>query len=250
LPHGILGTFNKTQFDRLIAFARSRLSLIDGRVKHLSAEALRIGFLLFTYDKAGNPVSYSTGAAGSGPTYIGKLMVAYEVLGGDPFYDLQVRSRTDPVYRLKGTEDATAKILSNGEPIPHAGLSDGPSGNAVRTIKTWMQDDLERLDRLERKIRRMVDYSDQLQLEVQALEAIRRPVETEDSLENLVSFVQQLLSDPTYRAIADDRGRDPFGKFIYAPMSSYEPGGSRKVTPGVSVERTNDGYIITGEGGS
>lgn len=243
-----LGTFNKTQFERLVAYARSRLSLIDPRIKHLTAEIQRVGYLQFVYDKAGNPTSYSTGAQGSPTTYIGKLMAAYEVLGGDPFFDLQVRSMNDPVYRLKGTEDATAKILSNGEPIPHAGLSDSPSGNAVRTIKSWLQDDLERLDRLERKIRRTVDYSDQLQLEIEKLESIRKSVEVDDSLENLVSFVQQLLSDPTYRAIADDRGKDPFGKFIYAPMSSYEPGGSRKTTPGVSVERTNDGYTIIGEG--
>lgn len=244
-----LGTFNKSQFDRLVAYARARLPLIDARIRHLTIEQQRVGTLQFVYDTAGKPVAYTTGGAGAGSTYIGKLMAAYEVLGGDPFYDLQVRSRNDPVYRLKGTETATAKILSNGEPMPQAALADAPSGNAVRAIKAWIADDLERLERLERKVRRMVDYSDQLQDEIDALDAIRKSVETDGSLENLVGAVQHLLTDPTYRAIADDAGRDPFGKYIYAPMSSYEPGGARTAAPGVSVKRTASGYVVVGEEG-
>jgi FtsZ-binding cell division protein ZapB len=175
-------------------------------------------------------------------------MAAYEVLGGDPFYDLQVRSKNEPVYRIKGTETVTAKVLSNGEPIPQSALADAPSGNAVRDIKAWMSDDMERLERLERKVRRMVDYSDQLQDEIDALGSIGASIEVDGSLENLVATVQQLLSDPAYRAIADDLNKDPFGKFTYAPMSSYEPG-NRTPTPGVSVERTNSGYVKSGENG-
>jgi hypothetical protein len=244
-----LGTFNSSQFNRLVAYAKSRLPLIEGRVRHLTIEKQRIGTLQFVYDTAGKPVAYNTGSAGGVTTYIGQLMVAYEVLGGDPFYDLQVRSMNDPVYRVKGTETVTARVLSNGEPIPQSALADAPSGNAVRLIKAWVADDLDRLERLERKVRRMVDYSDQLQAEIDTLEAVTGSVETDGSLENLVASVQQLLSDPTYRAIADDRGRDPFGKFTYAPMSSYEPG-NRTTKPGVSVERTNSGYVVSGDDGS
>jgi len=248
MPHHILGTFNTSQFNRLVAFARERLVLVDARIRHLTIEQQRIGFLQYAYDTAGRPTHYSTGPEGGGPTYIGKLMAAYEVLGGDPFYDLQVRSMSDPVYRLKGNEQDTAKVLSNGEPVPQPGLVDGPSGNAVRSIKAWMEDDLDRLERLERKVRRMVDYSDQLGAEIEALQSIRGSVDTEGSLENLAASVQQLLSDPDYRAIADDKDKDPFGKFTYAPMSSYEPGGTRTAPSGVAIERTNQGYVVIGEG--
>lgn len=245
MPHNILGTFNKSQFDRLVVYAKGKLDLIDQRIRHLTIERQRVGFLQFAYDTAGKPTSYTTSQPGE-TTYIGRLMGAYEVLGGDPFYDLQVRTVGQAVTRPKGNELAVSKVLSNGEPIPAAGLSDGPSGDAVRTIKAWMGDDLERLERLERKIRRMVDYSDQLQEEADKLTEIRGGVEADGSLENLVALVQQLFSDPTYRAIADDQGRDEFGKFIYAPMSSYEPGG-RTPSSGVSIERTNDGYVVVGE---
>jgi len=247
MPFDYLGTFNASQFNRLAAYARSRLPLIDARIRHLSVEYQRVGFLQFSYDTAGKPVSYTTGSGGAATTYIGQLIAAYEVLGGDPFYDLQMRTMGQAITRPKGNELANSKILSNGEPIPAAGLSDGPSGNAVRTIKAWIADDLERLERLERKIRRTVDYSDQLQDEISKLTSIRGTAEADGSLENLVAFVKQLFTDPTYRAIADDAGRDEFGKFIYAPMSSYEPGG-RTPTSGVSVERTNSGYVVVGEG--
>ena len=246
MPFQFLGTFNASQFNRLVAYARSRLALIDRRIRHLTIERQRIGFLQFSYDTAGKPISYTTGDAGVATTYIGQLIAAYEVLGGDPFFDLQIRTMSQAVTRPRGTELATSKILSNGEPIPAAGLSDGPSGNAVRTIKSWIADDLDRLDRLERKIQRAVDYSDQLQEEIAQLTAIQGSAEADGSLENLVALVQQLLADPTYRAIADDAGRDEFGKFIYAPMSSYEPQG-RTPSGGVSVERTNSGYVVIGE---
>jgi hypothetical protein len=243
-----LGTFNRSQFDRLAAYARGQLVYIDARIQHLGIEQQRIGFLQFAYDTAGRPTSYTTGTPGF-ITVIGKLMSTYEVLGGDPFYNLQMRTVSQPVTYLKGSETSTAKILSNGEPVPQLGLSDGPSGNAVRQIRSWSAGNLDRLERLERKIRRMVDYSDQLGTEIAALKKSRQTVDTDGSLENLISFVTQLFSDPTYRAIADDNGADPFGKLIYAPMSSYDQGGTRREPDGLTVERGGEGYT-TGGGSS
>lgn len=242
-----LGTFNKSQFTRLATYARSQLGYIDLRIKHLTIEQQRIGFLQFAYDSGGRPTSYSTGSPGF-TTYIGKLMEAYEVLGGDPFYDLQVRGMNDPVYFLKGTETATAKMLSNGEPLPLPGLSDGDSGNAVRSIKSWTRGSIDRLERIERKVRRAIDYSDQLQTEINELKRIRQSVEVEGSLENLIALVNQLFVDPSYRAIADDNGQDPFGKYTHAPMSSYDQGGTRAPTEGPSVERGSQGYTVSGGG--
>jgi hypothetical protein len=240
-----LGTFNKSQLERLAAYARSHLAYVDARILHLTMEQQRIGFLKFAFDTAGRPTSYLTGSPGFS-TYIGKLMAAYEVMGGDPFYDLQVRSKSDPVYYLKGDEVATAKIMSNGEPIPQQGLSDAPSGKIVRDIRAWMEDGIDRLDRLERKIRRAVDYSDQLQDEINLLKKVKQSVEVEGSLEDLISSVSQLFTDPSYRAISDDKGSDPFGKLIYAPMSSYDSGGDRVGADGLAVERTGEGVVISG----
>lgn len=240
-----LGTFNKSQFTRLAAYARSQMVYIDLRIQHLTIEQQRIGFLQFAYDTGGRPTSYSTGSPGF-TTYIGKLMAAYEVLGGDPFYDLQVRGMNDPVYYLKGTETATAKMMSNGEPVPLPGLSDGDSGNAVRSMKSWTRGSLDRLEKLERKVRRAIDYADQIQNEINELGLIKKSIEVDGSLENLIALVGQLLIDPSYRAIADDKGKDPFGKYTHAPMSSYDQGGTRAPTEGPSVERGSDGYTVSG----
>jgi hypothetical protein len=242
-----LGTFNKSQFTRLSAYVRSQLVYIDLRIKHLTIEQQRIGFLQFSYDSGGRPTSFSTGSPGI-ITFIGKLVAAYEVLGGDPFYDLQVRSKSDPVFYLKGSETTTSKILSNGEPLPLPGLSDGDSGNAVHSMRSWTEGNLERLEKLERKIRRAIDYSDQLQDEINELKTIRKSVDVDGSLENLIALVNQLFSDPSYRAIADDKGQDPFGKYTHAPMSSYDQGGTRAPTEGPSFERGSDGYTSSGGG--
>lgn len=242
-----LGTFNRSQFERLVKYARSQLVYLDARILHLTVEQQRIGFLQFAYDDAGRPISYQTGVPGF-TTYIGKLMSAYEVLGGDAFYDLQVRSKSSPVYRLKGDEVATAKIMSNGEPVPQQGLADAPSGNAVRGIRSWCDDSLDRLERLERKVRRAVDYSDQLQEEIDTLKKIRLTIETEGSLENLIATVTPMFTDSSYRAIFDDTGSDPFGKLVYAPMSSYDQGGTRRSPAGLVVERGSQGVVVAGEG--
>lgn len=245
-----LGTFNRSQFERLAQYAREQLVLIDARVSHLTYEQMRIGFLQFSYDTAGKPIAYSTGSSGSGPTYIGKLMAAYEAIGGDPFYDLQVRSMADPVYYMQGTETAAAKVMSNGEPIPAKGLADAPTANLLLQMRSWLGPSLDRRAQLERKIRRMLDYSDQLGAEVAELRIIQDSLETDGSLENIINAVSQMLSDPTYRATGEDNGADPFGKLSYAPYASYEPGGARNAPDGLVVERTNRGYAVSGEGGS
>lgn len=246
-----LGTFNRSQFERLAAFAKEQLVHVDARIKHLTYEQQRIGFLRFVYDSAGRPTAYSTGGSGSSPSYIGKLMAAYEAQGGDPFFDLQMRARSDqPVFIPKGSETAATKIMSNGEPIPQPGLGDAPTANLVQSIKRWTHPALERRALLERKIRRAMDYVDQLQDEVNLLKIITRTVETEGSLESLISEVNQHLSDPNYRATGEDQGGDPFGKLSYAPLASYEPGKDRTGPDGLTVERTTQGYSVSGDGNS
>lgn len=240
-----LGTFNKSQLIRLSAYARGQLVYIKARIQHLTIERQRVGFLQFSYDSAGQPTGYATGSPGT-ITLIGKLMSAYEVLGGDPFYDLQVRDLNNPVFNLKGTETYSGKMLSNGEPIPSLGLADAVSGNAVRSMRGWMSENLDRLERLERKVRRSIDYSDQLQNEIDSLNSITKAVEVDGSLENLIALVNQLIIDPTYRAIADDQGKDPFGKMTHAPMSSYDQGGTRAPIEGFTPERGSSGYTVGG----
>lgn len=240
-----LGTFNASMFNRLVAYAKDQLPLIEGRIKHLSTEQSRLGLLMMAKDSAGRPTGYEPPSAN---TYLGRLVAAYEILGGDVFHDLQVRSIGEPVYILKGTEVSSSKFFSNGEPIPQAGLADAPTANLVTEMRAWMSDSMNRRDYLERKIRRVLDYGDQLQIEIDRLKQIQGSVEAPHSLESIIATVNQHLSDPGYRATLDDKGQDIFGKFAKAPMSSYEPGPERTPPDGAGVEKTSTGYNIYGTG--
>jgi len=249
MPFEWLGTFNRSQFDRLTAYARDQLAHIDARISHLTYEQMRIGFLKFSYNSAGKPTAYSTGSNGGSPTYIGKLMGAYEAIGGDPFFDLQTRAMVDqPVYYPRGTETAATKVLSNGEPLPQKGLADAPSANLSQQMRSWLHATLERRARLERKIRRALDYGDQLQAEIENLQLLKKGAATTGSFENLVAEIGHLISDPNYRALGDDKGGDPHGKLAYAPMASYEPGEGREAPDGLNVEKTAKGYSVSGSG--
>lgn len=239
-----LGTFNRSQFNRLAAFARDQLPLIDARIAWLNMEIIRVGSLVMAKDPKGNPTGY---AAGNPDAYIGKLTSAYEILGGNPFYDLQVRQMSESIYLLKGDEVSAPKFFSSGDPVPEGSLADAPSANLVSELKSWLETTIDRKEYLERKIRRAIDYVDQLQAEISTLERIRGAAEASGSLENIISQVGTLISDKSYRAVADDKGRDKFGKYTKARYSAYEPGPGRGEPEGEGVERTNEGYYLYGE---
>jgi hypothetical protein len=236
------GTFNKSQFDRFVAFARAQVPLIDGRVLHLETELRRLGVFTMKFDK-GVPIGFSPTPAES---YLGKLTAAYEVMGGDPFYDLQIRTITDPVALIKGSETKSATMYNNGEPKGAPGLADAESGNLMSRARGWLDDTLSHnRDKLEHKIRRVVDYGDQLNAEIEALKLIRQGVSVDGSLENTISEIQQLFVDGLYRAIYDDKGKDPYGKLTHAPFTSYNPGGGKPSSDG--PERGEDGAFEPGE---
>lgn len=246
-----LGTFNRSQLDRFLAFARSQLPLVDARVQHLEAELSRVGAVAFRYVQ-GMPKEFMADPAES---YLGKLLAAYEVLGGNPFQDLRARSRNDPVFAIRGSETAPAQFMSNGEVIGAKGLADGPSATLMRQCRAWLNDTLKiRFDRLERKIRRALDYSDELQKEIDNLQIIKQAVEVEGSFEQLAAQLGQLIVDPNYRAIFDDGGKDPFGLTTYAPFSSYDavPSTDPNVTARQTdtAQRQNTGYVGPGELGT
>jgi hypothetical protein len=245
MAHDFLGTFNRSQFERFLAYAKSQLPLIDGRIQHLRAEVDRIGTVVFRYSK-GVPQGY---AADPQDSYLGKLLGTYEVLGGDPFIDLRVRLRNDPVFRVKGTENQGSQYMSNGEVIGAKGLSDAPTAELMRTARSWVNTTLDyRFGNLERKIRRAVDYSDELQNEIATLKTVQMAGSVVGSLEYVAAQVGQFIADQNYRAIYDDGGSDKFGFNVYAPFSSYDVGGdgSRETA---TAQRQNSGFVGPGSTG-
>jgi hypothetical protein len=244
VAHEFLGTFNKSQHDRFVAFAKAQTEDILGRITHLTAEQFRIGKLAFSYDSGGSPLGYVPQPQNS---YIGRLLACYEILGGDPKHDLNIRSMAQPVFLLAGDETKPAQLLSNGEVMGAPGLADGDSAVLVQAARAWLPDVLQyKRDYLERKIRRMLDYSDQLQAEITLLQTIVAAKETDGSLEFIFDQVNQLLSDPTYRAIYDDKGKDPLAKKVYAPFKPYL--GGPDVVPSDNYGRDVNGTTAPGEG--
>jgi hypothetical protein len=232
------GTFNKSQFDRLAAFARAQVADVNARITHLTAERSRVGIITFKYDK-GNVVNYGASPPDS---YIGKLLSAYQVLGGDPFFDMQIRQKTQPLFLARADETTNARQLSDGRVVTSEALADGPSALLVQQLTAWMSESMQyKRDALERKIRRAIDYADQLDEEIQLLSVVKQGKEVGGSVENILDQLQQLIQDRTYRAIADDKGQDPNGLKAYAPFSAYEPGPNR---PSEGYERTLEGYTI------
>ncbi len=213
------------------------------RILHLVAEQQRIGQLLFTYDAGGNPTGYN---ASPKTSYIGKLIMAYEILGGDPFFDLQIRSMSQAVFVVAGTETTPAQQLSSGDILAQPGLMDGISALLVQQMQSWSEDVIQyKRENLERKIRRAVDYSDQLGAEIKVLSAILNDASTSGSLANLTQQVQTLLADTTYRPIYNDVNNDVHGKLTHAPFSAYDPGPNRTIDP--NYVRADGGPVIPGQ---
>ena len=242
-----LGTFNKSQFARFSAFVQDQLGDIAARLLHLKYEQQRVGVLTIQYDANGTPLKYDTGGR---DTYIGKLLAAYEVLGGNVQFDLNVRTRDQAVFLLATDEMTPPQLMSNGEVMGQPGLNDATTANLVQAARAWLPGVLEyRREYLERKIRRMVDYVDQLQAEIDQLGVIQGDVTVDGSLANITKSVEDLYADKTYRAIYDDSGKDPHGKLTYAPFKPYSDEGTKAGdrAPSDIYGRDDSGAMVPGE---
>lgn len=234
------GTFTASQFARFQEYAKEQLVQVDGRIAHLKAERDRIGNLAFAYDQEGKP-THST--VDPPTTYCGKLYAAYEALGGDVEHELQVRSKRQAVYVMAGDVTRAPQRLSNGEVISRPGLADGHSGVIMQKLRSFVAADLHRRrEQLERKIRRALDYADQLDDEIAQLEKMRASAETSGSMEAYFKAIAELTADSRYFAITDDKDSpDPHGKFARAPVGAYTPG--PKGTSATGYERTSKGLV-------
>jgi len=239
-----LGTFNASQFKRLQAFAQAQLGDIPGRLNHLAAEQARVGSVVFQFNQS-VVVSYFASPSDS---YIGRLLAVYEILGGDAFYDLPLRqAKSQALYLLPGDETHSAQVMSNGRVVGTQGLMDAASAIPVQQIRDWMNDSIQyKREALERKIRRALDYSDQLGTEMALLNVIQGKDSVDGSLANLIAAINTLITSQQYRAIADDKGQDPTGNYAYAPYIGLEPGPKRTTVDG--FYRTFQGYVTPNDG--
>ncbi len=234
-----LGTFTASQFTRFSTWTQAQVGQIPARIQHLQAELARIGGLSFSYDSGGVPTFVQPS---DNTTYIGRLFQVYEALGGDAEFDLQTRQMGQPVFKTTGTPNNPSQLMSNGEVNAPVGLQDAQSAELLRSMRDWTYDaQFYRRDLLERKIRRMIDYVDQLNAEVTTLQQIQASATVQGALGYILNGINQLVGNRYYLAAQNDSSApDPHGKMAYAPIATYMP----DVTGGstiVQYERTYDG---------
>jgi hypothetical protein len=209
-------------FERFLTFARTQRPLIEARRLHLANEIARVGTVVMQFDK-GVPSGYS---ADPETSYLGKLMRAYEVMGGNAMLDLRLRQRTDPIYIVEGDLLAGPQFTSGGEPVGGRGQADAPTALMVQKAKRWLDNTTQvRFGRLERKIRRAMDYADQLQREMDELTTLQLAADIKGSLEYIAAQIQEYLADGNYRAVYDDQAtgqEDRLGLLVNAVLSAYD----------------------------
>jgi hypothetical protein len=237
-----LGTFTASQYNRFATWVQAQTGQIPARLQHLGAEMARIGGLSFAYDSGGVPTFITPSDT---TTYIGRLFQCYEALGGDAEFDLQVRTMAQPVFKVTGTPNNPPQLMSNGEVVGNQGLIDQQSAELVRQARDWTYDaQFYRRDLLERKIRRMVDYVDQLQAEITLLNQIQASATTQGALGFILNGLNTLVGNRYYIPAQNDTASpDPHGKSAYAPIAAYMPdvaGGSTVL----NYERTYDGPAV------
>ena len=148
------------------------------RVQWLQKQLSMNGIFSTEYDGS-NPVSF-TASAGS---YAAKLLSAYRVLGGVPERDMLLRTRDKPVFKKKAqnittvtagvTEGGFSDLYSNGRRERGTQRFDRDLGLRVERFKSWQLEAVKaKRERIEFKIKRALDYSDQLQEEIAALTAL------------------------------------------------------------------------------
>lgn len=139
----------------------------------------QVGAWTTSYDANNNPTAFVCTPQTS---YGGKLLTAYRCLGGVPEEDMLLRTRNLPVFLTRGTsadiqnqsDNSTTQsstgysdIYSNGRRARGSMRFDRDIGLAVTAVKSWQLEAVKRKrEILEFKIKRALDYSDQIQVEI------------------------------------------------------------------------------------
>jgi hypothetical protein len=175
------GTFTTGQWEQLRRFALVQAADLGARIAWITRELSTVGIFETQYDSNSNPISFTC----AGPTSHGaKLLQAYRALGGTPETDFLMRTSDQPVFLTQGppiqmndpsgaAQGGSSTTFSNGRQYPGAQRFDRDLGYPIELFKRWQLEAIKRKrEHLEFKIKRALDYSDQLQNEKTFLSAM------------------------------------------------------------------------------
>lgn len=156
------GTFTRAQWYDFRDFAMVQRSELEARKRWVDAELSRTGQVQCAYFDDGTPESFSA----SSKSYIGKLLLAYRMLGGVPENDMLLRTRDQVVFLKQGVDENDTPGYSNGRRYRGGQRFDRTLGLTVEAMKKWQIEAVKaKREHLEFKIKRAMDYADQLEQE-------------------------------------------------------------------------------------
>jgi hypothetical protein len=162
------------------AFALVQKVELQLRRMWLQKEISKIGTFVTTYGDDFMPQEFIATPHNS---YAAKLMEAYKILGGVPERDMLLRTLDQPVFLTSGVgisksdDDGVSggysDVFSNGRRFRGGQRFDRDLGLTFDKLKKWQLEAVKhKREHLEYKIKRALDYSDQLQLELNQIEIL------------------------------------------------------------------------------
>jgi hypothetical protein len=216
MAFNFFGTFTTGQFDRFRTFSKLQEQDLKSRISWLRAELNRVGVFTTTYDPDGRPLQFSASPSNS---YAAKLMLAYKILGGWPEYEMLLKTRDMPVFKVRGTaldpddhDSGSSTMYSNGRRERSGQRFDRDVGLKASKVKAWQLEVVKRKrESLEFKIKKALDYSDQISQEIAQLTTMT--ADDSRSLDSLFVAVDAIMFAPGKQTVLSD-AEDVFGLTI------------------------------------
>ena len=223
----IFGTMSTGQWNIFRAFTLVQKVELQLRKLWLQKEIQKVGVFTTEYGPDNFPVSFSA-TPGS---YADKLMQAYRIMGGVPERDMLLRTSDKPVYLNRGAPpvqdqngqftDSSAGSFSNGRIVRGNQRFDRDLGLRVDRLKKWQLESIKnKLEHIEYKIKRSLDYSDQLQNELMQVNTLLGS--DVGSVDDLILQIELAMNTPGATNVVQNDD-DIFGLFIGTPADLTMP---------------------------
>lgn len=228
IAFNFFGTFTSRQLEDFVKFSHVQEADIESRAAWLESEIDKVGTFVTEYDEDDKyPVYFDCFPRES---YGSKLLLAYKILGGVPERDMLLRTSDKPVFLKKGVnasptdpDSGYSRDFSNGRVYRGTQRFDRSMGLRVDALKKWQLEAVKRKrEHLELKIKRALDYSDQLKRELDLLNGLKG-----GGVSDLVTEIYKVMLMPGAMSVVDDSddgfglGVGPVGdKFVDSPTAA------------------------------
>jgi hypothetical protein len=202
------GTYTSGQHEELAKLSFSNEYDIQFRIDYINTLQLKHGKFDFS----------QPGYAATPGSYCAKLLKAFRILGGVPESIFLMRGSDTPVYLEEGTpltnavdddKSGLATTFSNGRQMRQEIRYDVDKGVKIEKLKSWQRQIIkQRLEHLEFKIKRALDYYDSLENEKNLLTKMISDKNPESSVGYLVNItsVEQSGAGPVAPSSTDKHG--------------------------------------------